>query len=331
MTKINLFNFENNQLRTLYIEDQIWFIAMDISKILNYKKTDKMLNLVYSEYKQTINPKQFPEMEDCFKKTVSHVCILNESGLYQCIFHSTKPNAIKFNKWVVSEVLPQIRKSGIYQIDNFKVPDSHIEAVEELLKSLKAQKELVHQNETLTTKIKQDQPKIDFADSVCNVKNTISFLEFAKATGRKRNHIMQRLRELKILLKNKTLPYQKYIDLGYFVVTEKVCKNNIVIAFTRITGKGQTWLHKKLIASKKLLPLDKLWEDFLFQIPDNTTQVLLRNGCELFDIDNNTVTLKLKNRAFRSTIAPREHFFMPILNDVLETNVNIKYVCDADV
>lgn len=129
---LQLFNFENQQVRTLTINEEPYFVGKDIATILGYKNTkDALLKHVDEEDKlgaQIATSGQRREMT-----------IINESGLYSLILSSKLPNAKKFKRWVTSEVLPTIRKTGSYQLP--QTPEGQIRL---LLKSN------VHMDERLT-------------------------------------------------------------------------------------------------------------------------------------------------------------------------------------
>jgi len=103
----------------------------------------------------------------------------------------------------------------------------------------------------LQAKIEEDKPKVEFADAVDSVVNSISIEQFAKLTfgtfGLGRNNVFKRLRELEVVQQTNTLPYQGWVDAGYFEVGE-VVKGDLVFPFAKITGKGQAWLVNKLSA-----------------------------------------------------------------------------------
>lgn len=285
MSTLKLFEFEDQKLRAFYLYDEIWFVAMDIAKILDYIKPDKMLNLVPAKDKKTINPHSYKILSNQFAKNAHKVCIVNEAGFYHCTFSSTKPQALQFTSWVTSEVLPSIRKQGYFSIEEFKIPSDMIEAVEELLKSLKAQNELIKQNSELETKLKQNEPLIDFSKKVGKAVNCVSFLQYAKAFGISRSQLMKRLRELKILMKTSTLPYHKYVDEGIFVVKEKVIntkEGTKVIPYTRITGKGQLYLNSRLNTQTKE---ELLWTSILENILRKSTRKLLESETVLLKFE----------------------------------------------
>lgn len=119
---IMIFNNENfGEVRTLTINEEPYFVAKDLAKILGYKKLDAMYRIIDEEDKKNINPQTienagFPQNGVILEPNpnIKRLTIINESGLYSAIFGSTIPEAKAFKKWITSEVLPTIRKTGCY-------------------------------------------------------------------------------------------------------------------------------------------------------------------------------------------------------------------------
>ena len=115
-TDVVPFEFKGNQVRSLMINDEPWFVAKDICDVLNVRNsrqsTDRLDDdeqRVYTVYTST---------------GAKQVTVVNESGLYHLILTSRKPEAEAFRKWVTSEVLPTLRKTGSYSIDRRSSPPS---------------------------------------------------------------------------------------------------------------------------------------------------------------------------------------------------------------
>jgi prophage antirepressor-like protein len=119
---LELFEFNNNRVRVIILEDAFWVVAMDVAKILDYADPSKMLNLVEAEDKRNENPHKLDSsiLAETFDSNTFKVSLINESGVYACIFGSTKPEAKVFKKWVTSELLPTIRKTGSYSANQQK-------------------------------------------------------------------------------------------------------------------------------------------------------------------------------------------------------------------
>ncbi len=106
MNDIQIFNFQSNEIRTILKDNEPWFVAKDICDVLGLGNiTEALRNLDDDELTSEIlkSGNQGREMK-----------LVSESGLYALVIRSNKPNARKFRKWITSEVLPNIRKSGIY-------------------------------------------------------------------------------------------------------------------------------------------------------------------------------------------------------------------------
>ena len=111
MQELQIFNFEDLPVRTLTVDEEPYFVGKDVAEILGYSKTANAI-------------KQHVDIEDKGVTKIGtpggnqNVTIINESGLYSLIFSSKLDSAKRFKRWVTSEVLPAIRKHGIYATDN---------------------------------------------------------------------------------------------------------------------------------------------------------------------------------------------------------------------
>lgn len=111
MNEIQIFsNREFGDIRTVMIDGEPWFVSKDISEKLGYAKPANMVKLVDEDDKRNLRGS---DLEPGSKAQISAV---NESSLYAAIFGSKQENAKKFKKWVTSEVLPSIRKTGGYGV-----------------------------------------------------------------------------------------------------------------------------------------------------------------------------------------------------------------------
>ena len=114
MNEIRIFdNPDFGEVRTIMIDGEPWFVGKDVSVSLGYTKTDGMMRLVDDEDKRNISSSELGEQ--VYKQSYT-IGIINESGLYAAIFGSKLDSAKKFKRWVTSEVLPQLRKTGGYKV-----------------------------------------------------------------------------------------------------------------------------------------------------------------------------------------------------------------------
>ena len=261
MGEIQIFSFQNCEVRVIEGENgDPWFVAKDVAEILGYSETAKMLRRLDEDECKKIEP---PEMGGTnFSSMAREITIINESGLYNAVLGSTKPEAKAFKKWVTSEVLPSIRKHGAYVtepvLDNWlNDPDRMIEA----LNALKAERARVRE---LEDRQEVDRPKVIFAESVAVAKTSILVGEMAKlikqATGYDigQNRFFQYLRDHGYLHgsgSQKNMPTQRSIEAGWFEIKEGTRINSdgvsVITRTPKITGKGQIYfinLFKKMAA-----------------------------------------------------------------------------------
>ena len=205
MNEIQIFNNEEfGDIRTVEINGEPWLIGKDVATALGYKDTsDALKTHVDEEDKLT---RQFTDSGQS-----RQMYIVNESGLYSLILGSRLPNAKKFKRWVTAEVLPSIRKTGGYNL-----PQTYADA-------LRALADQAEQTEKLRLENNEMKPKADFFDAVAGSKQAISLGDVAKILNYPkvgRNKLFEILRDQDILQQN-NIPYQKFIDAGYFRVIEQ--------------------------------------------------------------------------------------------------------------
>lgn len=182
---------------------------------------------------------------------------VNEDGLYDAILDSRKSEARKFRKWVTSEVLPTIRKHGVYAtsqtIDNLLAdPDNAIK----VFQTLKEERRL---RQIAEAKIEADAPKVLFADAVVGSKSTCLIGELAKIISQNgypigQNRLFQWLRDNGYLGKHGeryNIPNQQYVEMGLFELKKGVRSGNDgvikVTMTTKVTGKGQQYFINKFL------------------------------------------------------------------------------------
>lgn len=242
MNELQLFNFENNQVRTLLINDEPWFVGKDVAQILGYSNPrDALSKHVDDEDKNSV------AIRDGNKGNPNQT-VINESGVYALVFSSKLPSAIRFKRWVTSEVLPQIRKTGSYASPQL--------TGEELMA-----KALIEANSVLARQSKQleeQKPKVLFADSVIASKGSILVRELAKLIKQNGYDIGEKklyrwLREKGYICKNSTEPTQMAMNLGLFEIVVRTIERGDaspkVTRTTKVTGKGQVYFINKLCNS----------------------------------------------------------------------------------
>lgn len=212
----NLMIFEGHEVEVLEVEGQILFNAKHVAEILEIKNVNDNIS--------RMNEKQVVKLTnsaigktDIRKLNNAGENFLTESGVYKLVFKSHKPNAEKFTDWIADEVLPTIRKHGMYAIDEL------IDNPDLAIKALTALKEEREKNKALQVENERMKPKEEFFDAVTDSKDAIDMGQVAKVLNYPkigRNKLFEILRDNGILQQNNQ-PYQKYIDCGYFRVVEQ--------------------------------------------------------------------------------------------------------------
>ena len=245
--KIQVWNYESSEIRTVQVNGEPWLVLSDVCKVLELS-----------------NPSMVAKKLDDDERTKfdlgrqGETTIINESGLYTVILRSDKPQAKPFRKWVTSEVLPSIRKHGAYMTEQtleraLTSPDFLIE----LATQLKAEREQRKQLETTVAaqseQMEQDKPKVLFADSVTASSSSILIGELAKLIKQNGVDIGQRrlfewMRTNGYLIKRKgseyNLPTQRSMEQGLMEIKETsvVHTGYTTISKTpKVTGKGQVY------------------------------------------------------------------------------------------
>ena len=254
-------NDEFGSIRTLNINGEPWFVGKDVAEVLGYERPTKAV----SDRVEDDDIDGIP-IQDSIGR-MQNTPIINESGLYSLILSSKLPTAKKFKRWVTNEVLPSIRKHGVYATEmtiekTLSDPDYIIQILSAFKKEKEDKEKLQVENSqqkeiivNLNEQIKNDKPKIEFAQQIHNSKDTILVRELAKIISSNGVNIGERklysmLRDDGFLISKQGLDYnsptQKSMNLGLFKVVESAVKTNYgttkINRTTRVTPKGQEYL-----------------------------------------------------------------------------------------
>lgn len=246
MNEIMIFNNpEFGSVRTVYIDGEPWLVGKDVADILEYRNGSRDINRhVDADDRRKImiyNGNQRRE-----------TIVINESGLYSLVLSSKMLTAKKFKRWVTSEVLPTIRKTGGYVANEDVFVETYLPFADEPIKQLfRIQCRVINQ---LNERIRKDEPKVKFADHVSDSTNLIDVNKMAKLCADHgirigRNRLFAWMRARGILMGG-NIPYQEYIDNGYFRVKESVYETNgqtRTYQQTFVTGKGQQYILSRLM------------------------------------------------------------------------------------
>lgn len=225
-----VFQFDGAKVRVVVKDGEPWFVAKDVAEVLGYARPADAV------------------AEHCKNKTLHTVCgetpntkgrgglranttlsIIPERDIYRLVMRSNLPSAERFEEWVVAEVLPTIRKHGVYMTpekleEYFVNPPMFFKVAEQL-------KDEYERRITLEAQVIEDAPKIIFHDAITAITNEGIYIK-DMATILTQNGFRQSvqtlfawLREHKYLCTKdgfKNRPFQKYVDKGYFVLKENV-------------------------------------------------------------------------------------------------------------
>lgn len=256
---IQIFDYENNQIRTTEINGEMWWVAKDVCDVFGETNRNRAMQFLSEDekgYTQMTTP-----------KGTQNLAIINESGLYSLLFamqpakakaRSVSDEVInkrqnklkKFKRWVTHEVLPSIRKHGAY-ITLEKIQE-YMTKPENWIELLQKVRDEQQKNARLQNQIDIDRPKVVFAEAVDASDATVYLGEFAKMLRQNgieigQNRLFDQLKKdgylLKRNFKGHTIPTQKAIEKCLFKIEELVVthddghislKRNV-----KLTGKGQ--------------------------------------------------------------------------------------------
>ena len=244
MNEIQIFHsYQFGQVRTVIKDDQPWFVASDVCKALELDKTWNALQRLDADEKGTTSISTPGGKQD--------MSIINEPGLYALVLGSRKPEAHAFKRWITHEVLPDIRKRGMYATGGFvekaiNDPDSMIQ----MLREYKAEKE---RREALEYQMLLDAPKVLFAESVEGSRQNILIGELAKLLKQNgvnigQNRLFELLRKEGYLCSAPgmyNIPTQRSMEMKLFEIKERTVLNpdgsNRLTRTPMVTGKGQIY------------------------------------------------------------------------------------------
>lgn len=251
---IEEFNSEQfGTIRTMNIGNEPWFVGKDVAEVLGYSNASKAVSVhVDTEDKQFI----MLDIADSHNGNVtigqSKTAVINESGLYSLVLSSKLPSAKEFKRWITSEVLPTIRKTGGYVANEDTFINTYLPYADDNTKNLF--RVTLHTINQLNDKITKDKPLVEFAEHIQASKDVIDMKSMAKLASKNgvkigRNKLFTFLRDRKILDKE-NIPYANYMNRDWFEVVENTytCLNGEVKInkTTLVSPKGQVGIIKQL-------------------------------------------------------------------------------------
>lgn len=243
--------FKNEQfgdVRTVLQNGEPWFVAADVCRALEIG-----------------NPSMAVERLDDDEKGISiidtlggeqRMAIINEPGLYSLVIRSRKPEAKAFRRWITHEVIPSIRKHGLYAADELLAnPDLFIKVLQDLKEERARAAQLATQNAVQSQQIAEMQPKVSYYDLILQNQSVMPIVQIAKDYGLSARAMNQKLHELGVQYKSGGvwLLYQKYAPEGYTQTKTYLNDDGACNVHTYWTQKGRLFLYD-LLKRKGILP-----------------------------------------------------------------------------
>ena len=236
---VSIFNFENQRVDIIFVNGEPHFIGKQVCDILGYSNSrDALVLHVDEEDKRIIQKSEITTLEIPNRG----LTLINESGLYSLILSSKLPKAKEFKRWVTSEVLPSIRKTGKYEkpeTDEMLLARAVIVANDKI--------------NALKNKVAELLPKATAYDAVMETFDSVSYRDFCNKIrdtfGVKENEVRDYLVEQRLIYKvndfngkSRYKPYKETIDRGLIIVKDTPCSDGRVRPCNYFTYKGQQML-----------------------------------------------------------------------------------------
>ncbi|WP_335899939.1 phage antirepressor [Limosilactobacillus fermentum] len=260
-----LFKFKGQQVRTVTIDEEPYFVGKDVAEILGYKDLNRAVNQhVDREDRKSLSRKDSGDSCATLWPTNdwTNKVIITESGVYSLIFNSALPQAKEFKHWVTSEVLPSIRKHGAYLTDKTAYDITHSkEALGKLL--MQAGQRLIDKNreiEALSAELEVANKKANYVDVIIDSKDDITITQVAQDYGMGAVSFNKLLKELGVQRKvnNQWILYAKHQGKGYIASRAVLIPSHDGRVHTKInttwTQKGRLFLYE-LLKANNILPL----------------------------------------------------------------------------
>ena len=237
--KIKIFeNEEFGSVRTIEENGKVLFCGSDVAKALGYRRPKDAIN---AHCKGAVKRRLLTN------GGAQEMKMISEGDVYRLISHSRLPSAEKFERWIFDEVLPAIRRTGGYIASEDMFIENYLPFLDEPYRNL-FRLQMVFINK-LNERIRHDEPLVEFANQVADTENLIDMNAMAKLARAEnipvgRNKLYSWLKRTGVLMSN-NLPYQRYIDRGYFAVKESVFETDGLkktYQQTLVTGKGQVFI-----------------------------------------------------------------------------------------
>ena len=255
MSELQVFNnAEFGSVRSLMVNGEPYFVGKDVAEILGYQNASKAL-ADHVDDEDKLNNESLSSLGQ------RGGWLINESGLYSLILSSKLPSAKRFKRWVTSEVLPAIRKHGVFAMDDIvNNTDALIEALQAFRAERLKRQALEEENAVQRQQLSELKPKASYYDVVLNSPDLVSVTEIAKDYGKSAQWLNEILHEKGVQFKQGGkiwILYQKYAEKGYTSTKTHTYPDNNGEIHTKIhtywTQKGRLFIYD-LLKGEGILP-----------------------------------------------------------------------------
>ena len=252
MNELRIFqNPEFGEVRTVTIDGEYWFVGSDVARALGYSKLNEAVRTNTREMDTTT-----AGVIDSIGRTQQMV-VINESGLYDMIFESRLPKARDFRHWVTSDVLPELRRTGSYSIQ--EKPDSYTisDPVERAKRWIEEQEESRREKQALENKVAVLEPDASAFQALCDSKLLTNFRDGAKELGMSQSQFIGWLKREKYIYstsKGELRPMEAYRNSDLFQMKSYINPYNGFSGIrTYLTPKGLQYF-KMQFEAKGIIP-----------------------------------------------------------------------------
>jgi anti-repressor protein len=241
------FDFQGNGVRVVMQNGEPWWIAKDVCDVLGHTNPSMAIDRLDEDERAKFSLGRQGETN-----------IVNEPGLYALILGSRKPEAKVFKRWITHDVIPSIRKNGMYVTDSLLDDPEHLLLVtQRLVEERKARI-------AAEALLEEQKPLVTFAETCLDSKDSILVRELAKVANKNginigQNRLYKLLREWGLILTDSTEPSQRAMDAEYFEVVQRPIDTPYgkhLVPTTRVTPRGQVHIIEKLKAQQTKHPKD---------------------------------------------------------------------------
>jgi len=238
--KITTFsNEEFGNVRTMMIDGDPWFVGKDVALALRYTNPQKAIRDHVDEEDRTVN--------DSFTVHGTPIMLINESGLYALIMSSKLPSAKIFKRWVTSEVLPTIRKHGMYITNPLLCEIAKDPSI--LRNMVKNYLAATTQAEMLAAEVENLRPKAEFFDAFVSPTDCTNIRTTAKELQIPERQFCKFLVDARFLFRcpaGNLMPYNKPMNRNLFIVRDYYADNGHKGSYTLITPQGKNMFRMML-------------------------------------------------------------------------------------